>query len=100
MTNLTAESYRSLAYECNEYAYAYYILDSPTISDQEYDKKYQLLKTFEQHNPLLIDPKSPTQFVGYTPQDTFKSFIHPTPLTLPPHHPHPTPQKKKNKTQK
>jgi DNA ligase (NAD+) len=56
----------------------YYNLDSPEISDQEYDKLYAELKALEQHNPELITPDSPTQRVGGTA--TFAPVTHIIPM--------------------
>ncbi len=50
--------------ELNKYAYNYYVLDNPLISDFEYDKLFTELKELEEQNPELITPDSPTQRVG------------------------------------
>lgn len=50
--------------ELNKYAYNYYVLDNPLISDFEYDKLFGELKELEEKNPELITPDSPTQRVG------------------------------------
>ena len=50
--------------ELNKYAYNYYVLDNPLISDFEYDKLYKELEALEKSNPELITPDSPTQRVG------------------------------------
>ncbi len=50
--------------ELNKYAYNYYVLDNPLISDFEYDKLFTELKELEEKNPELITPDSPTQRVG------------------------------------
>ncbi len=50
--------------ELNKYAYNYYVLDNPLISDFEYDKLFNELKELEGKNPELITPDSPTQRVG------------------------------------
>ena len=50
--------------ELNKYAYNYYVLDNPLISDFEYDKLFAELKSLEDENPELITPDSPTQRVG------------------------------------
>ncbi len=48
----------------NKYAYNYYVLDNPLISDYEYDKLYKELEALEKEHPELITPDSPTQRVG------------------------------------
>ncbi len=50
--------------ELNKYAYNYYVLDNPLISDFEYDKLFAELKELEDSNPELKTPDSPTQRVG------------------------------------
>ena len=48
----------------NRYAYEYYTLDNPSISDFEYDKLYRELEDLEKEHPELIYRNSPTQRVG------------------------------------
>ncbi len=50
--------------EINFHNYRYYVLDSPVISDAEYDKLMRGLIEFETNYPELIIPDSPTQRVG------------------------------------
>ncbi len=50
--------------ELNKYAYNYYVLDNPLISDFEYDNLFNELKELEEKYPELITPDSPTQRVG------------------------------------
>ena len=50
--------------EINKYAYNYYVLDNPLISDFEYDKLYKELEELEKQHPELVTPDSPTQRVG------------------------------------
>ncbi len=50
--------------ELNKYAYNYYVLDNPLISDFEYDKLFQELKELEEKHPELVTLDSPTQRVG------------------------------------
>ncbi len=50
--------------ELNKYAYNYYVLDNPLISDFEYDKLFSELKALEEKYPELVTPDSPTQRVG------------------------------------
>ena len=60
----------------NHFAHEYYTLDTPSISDAEYDQYYQKLTQFEEENPLLLDPSSPTQRIGDQPLASFKAFHH------------------------
>ena len=50
--------------ELNKYAYNYYVLDNPLISDFEYDRMFTELKELEAKHPELVTPDSPTQRVG------------------------------------
>jgi DNA ligase (NAD+) len=47
------------------HSYRYYALDSPEISDAEYDRMMVQLRKLEEQYPELITPESPTQRVGY-----------------------------------
>ena len=46
------------------YNYQYYVLDNPTIQDEEYDSLIRELETIEKAHPELIRKDSPTQNVG------------------------------------
>jgi DNA ligase (NAD+) len=69
-----------LRQQLNDYAYHYYVLDEPTISDTQYDKLYQQLLKIENENPELISPDSPTQRVGDKPLDGFSQIKHEVPM--------------------
>ncbi|HWQ69863.1 MAG TPA: NAD-dependent DNA ligase LigA [Patescibacteria group bacterium] len=56
--------------------YLYYVLDRPEITDAEFDKLYQRLRTLETQHPELITPDSPTQRVGGRPVEGFASVQH------------------------
>ena len=56
--------------------YNYYVLDDPEISDQEYDLLFKKLLEIENTNPGLVSDDSPSQRVGITPLDSFKSYNH------------------------
>jgi len=66
--------------ELNSHNYKYYILDTPEISDSEYDKLLRELQKIESSNPELVTPDSPTQRVGVTPLDFFNSVKHEMPM--------------------
>lgn len=63
-----------------EHDYAYYVLDAPRITDQEYDLLIRELEKLEMEYPELITPDSPTQRVGGEPLAGFQTVRHPTPL--------------------
>lgn len=48
----------------NKYAYNYYVLDNPIVSDFEYDTLYKELEALEKEYPQFVTPDSPTQRVG------------------------------------
>ena len=54
----------------------YYVTNKPTISDAEYDKLYNELKSIEESNPELILSYSPTQRVTGTPSNAFQQVEH------------------------
>jgi DNA ligase (NAD+) len=64
----------------NHHAYRYYVLDSPEISDAEYDALMEELKQLEAHYPELVTPDSPTQRVGAAPIEAFGVIEHTLPL--------------------
>ncbi len=54
----------------------YYVLDSPTISDDEYDKAFKELEQLEQKYPELATQDSPTQSVGGVASELFEPVEH------------------------
>lgn len=60
--------------------YAYYVLDSPTISDAEYDDLMRALRTLEEAHPDLREAESPTQRVSGEVATGFAKFRHLTPM--------------------
>lgn len=58
------EELRALRKELEEQNYKYYVLNTPTMSDQEFDLKMHRLQDLEALFPDMYDPKSPTQHVG------------------------------------
>jgi DNA ligase (NAD+) len=64
----------------NYHNHRYYVLDSPEISDAEYDKLMRELKQLEDEHPELITPDSPTQRIGAAPVEAFGVVEHPQPL--------------------
>jgi DNA ligase (NAD+) len=66
--------------EIEEHNYRYYVLDSPTISDTQYDKLMQELLAIEESFPELVTPDSPSQRVGGAVASTFASYHHRNPL--------------------
>jgi len=64
----------------NYHNHRYHVLDSPEISDAEYDALMAELRKLEEAHPALITPDSPTQRVGAEPVSAFGIVVHPRPL--------------------
>jgi len=64
----------------NHHNYRYYVLDSPEISDAEYDELMRELRQLESEHPELVTPDSPTQRIGAPPVEAFGVVEHPQPL--------------------
>jgi len=82
MDDLTQVKQRieQLRAEINHHNYRYYVLDSPEISDAEYDELMRELKQLEEKHPQFLTPDSPTQRVGAAPVEAFGVVKHPIPL--------------------
>jgi len=74
------EKARTLREQINYHNYRYYVLDSPEISDAEYDRLFDKLVELEKKYPEVITPDSPTQRVGAAPLDEFKTVRHSLPM--------------------
>jgi DNA ligase (NAD+) len=59
---------------------AYYVLDRPEISDEEYDRLFDELRRLEQAHPEFVTPDSPAQRVGGVPLPAFTQVRHATPM--------------------
>lgn len=64
----------------NEANYNYYVLDNPTITDQEYDKYLRELINIETNHKELASPTSPTNRVGGEVIDKFNKIVHAKPM--------------------
>lgn len=60
--------------------YRYYVLDSPEISDDEYDQLIKKLIELEKNHPDMITPDSPTQRVSGRPLEQFTTVKHNIPM--------------------
>jgi DNA ligase (NAD+) len=63
-----------------EHDHRYYVLDSPSVSDAEYDDLMRELRSLEERFPELLTPTSPTQRVGGKPAALFAPVEHPSPM--------------------
>ncbi|MBS7578361.1 MULTISPECIES: NAD-dependent DNA ligase LigA [unclassified Enterococcus] len=74
------ERIAELVAELNQYAKAYYVLDQPSISDAEYDRRYQELTQLEKKFPEFVLASSPTKRVGGVVLAGFEKVVHEIPL--------------------
>jgi DNA ligase (NAD+) len=68
-----------LVKELNYHSYRYHVLDSPVISDEEYDRLYRNLKELEERHGYIVSD-SPTQRVGAAPLEKFEKVKHTEPM--------------------
>lgn len=69
------ERMQQLVKQLNEYAYRYYVLDDPVVSDGEYDRLYDELVALEKETGVIL-PDSPTIRVGDKPLSKFEQVVH------------------------
>lgn len=62
--------------QIDEHNYRYYVLDEPSVSDQQYDRLFRRLQSLESEYPELATPESPTQRVGSEPASHFETVTH------------------------
>src|SRR3954452_2641809 len=74
------ERTEELRRQINNHNYRYYVLDSPEVSDGEYDALMRELRAIEEDHPELQSPDSPTQRVGATPSEQFGAVEHVVPM--------------------
>ena len=70
------EKINLLREELNNHNYNYYVLDTTTISDFDFDSKLKELEKLEKENPLFFDANSPTQRVGGAITKNFETVAH------------------------
>ena len=58
------QAYAELIQLAKKAQYEYYVLDAPTLTDEQFDNLVMLIRAVERDNPELISPDSPTQIVG------------------------------------
>lgn len=68
-----------IAKEVNYHNYRYYVLDSPVISDEEYDRLFRKLKELEEKCHYIL-PDSPTRRIGAPPLGRFEKVKHNEPM--------------------
>ena len=66
--------------ELHEHNYRYYVLNQPTIGDQEFDFLMHELQDLEARHPEMYDANSPTQRVGSDLNEEFRQVEHKYPM--------------------
>ncbi len=75
-----AQAIEELKKTLHYHSHRYYVLDSPEVSDAEYDRLLRQLIDMETAYPSLITPDSPSQRVGGAPAAGFERVAHLTPM--------------------
>lgn len=68
--------YEQLCKQAEQHNFNYYVLDDPTIEDDEYDRLMRRIKEIEEENPEIVSESSPTQHVGGYAINTFEKVTH------------------------
>lgn len=77
--DITARA-EELREQINYHNYRYHVLNSPVISDYEFDVLFGELQALENEHPEILTPDSPTQRVGGQPAERFERVPHPAPI--------------------
>jgi DNA ligase (NAD+) len=75
-TEQAREEHALLSQQIDDDQYRYYVLDQPTASDADYDRRMRRLEELEAEYPDLRTPASPTQRVGGTYSTQFTAVDH------------------------
>ena len=79
-SNTIRQEIKKLREIIRQHDYRYYIINQPTVTDDEYDALMRKLQELEKIHPEYLTPDSPTQRVAGKPQDGFPPFLHSQPL--------------------
>jgi DNA ligase (NAD+) len=71
-----SNEHQTLAEEIEEARFRYYVLDDPTLSDADFDRRMRRLEELEEQFPQLRTPDSPTQKVGGAVSTEFTAVDH------------------------
>jgi DNA ligase (NAD+) len=74
------EQIEKLRGEIRRHEHLYYVVDSPEITDAEYDTLMRELMALEEKHPELVTPESPTQRIGGRPREGFVKVAHSAPM--------------------
>jgi DNA ligase (NAD+) len=66
--------------EIDRHNYHYHVMDNPLISDTDYDRLFRRLVELENQYPEFASSDSPTQKVGASPLEKFKTVQHSVPM--------------------
>jgi DNA ligase (NAD+) len=66
--------------EINYHNYRYHVLDSPEVSDYEFDRLMVELRQIESEHPEWVTSDSPSQRTGGSPSEKFTKVRHPAPI--------------------
>ena len=70
----------TLKEELNRHMHAYHVLDSPLVSDAQFDSLFRELQSLEQEFPELNSIDSPTARIGAPPLEGFEQVVHSVPM--------------------
>jgi len=74
------QQYNDIKQQLETFAHQYYVLDTPSVPDAEYDRLMQALIALEAKSPELKTPDSPTQKVGGAVLSKFETVSHEVPM--------------------
>ena len=80
MPDKDRQKIETLRQEIHRHDHLYYVLDNPQISDRDYDRLMDDLKSLEAKHPDWVTPDSPTQRVGGKPSEKFDTVAHKVPM--------------------
>ncbi len=80
MSSRAADQAASLRQQIERANYAYYVLDTPEITDTEYDGLFRELQALEAAHPEVFSPDSPTQRVGAPVASALAKYTHKRPM--------------------
>ena len=80
MSSSISEQINHLRTLLEQHNYNYYVLDTPSIPDAEYDRLLRELSALETQNPEFLSADSPTQKVGGAALNKFEQVAHQVPM--------------------
>ena len=80
-TTKARERHRELSETIDNHRWRYYVLDTPSVADGEFDQLMRELEGIEEEFSALRTPDSPTQKVGGAPSTSFAAVPHIQPMT-------------------